>query len=152
MIQDRKRHSRHLFWLSRSLLMKRMLFVSLFWALFFGCSASPKIRNISELFPPRNIRVYLEDRGYKVVWDPSIDENHPGFGGYNLYYGTSSLSQMLVDDLPLPIVLDKTAHEYFLSDLSPATQYFLHIRSRNAKGDLSLPSLPEITISTTATF
>jgi len=132
--------------------MKRIALTSLFSALLFGCGASPKIRDISELFPPKNVRIYFEDRGYKVVWEPSIDESHPGFAGYSLYYGTSSLIQTSVDELPLPIVLDKFAHEYFLSDLNPTTQYFFHIRSRNARGDLSLPSLPEITISTTATF
>ncbi|MCG8606950.1 fibronectin type III domain-containing protein [bacterium] len=118
----------------------------------WGCSSSPKIRDITELFPPKHVRVYTEQGGYRVVWEPSIDESRPDFAGYNLYCTKQSAITIPTQDLPFPILLDKTKHEYKLTDLEPTTQYFLHIRSRNSRGDISLPSQPESTIQTTAAF
>jgi hypothetical protein len=120
--------------------------------LLWGCSSSPKIRDITELFPPKHVRVYSEQGGYRVLWEPSIDENHADFSGYNLYYTKQSVNEIPARELPFPILLDKTQHEYKLTGLDPTTQYFIHIRSRNSRGHISLPSQPEIAIQTTATF
>ena len=118
-----------------------------------GCAQSlPKVRDITELFPPKNARIYAENQAFRLVWDASIDQDHPDFMGYNIYYGPKSLVLASVEDLPTPIFVAKPQNDFLFTNLDSTEEYYIHIRSANKKGDISLPSLPELVINQSATF
>lgn len=121
----------------------------IFWTtiLAVACAASlPRVKDITELAPPLNVRMTQEEGLVKISWEPSPDESKPAFDGYNIYYAKKSLILASVKKLPVPVMVDKNQHEVILRDLDRASQYFVHVRSRNIKGDLSFPSLPELLI------
>ncbi|MFQ5864380.1 MAG: fibronectin type III domain-containing protein [bacterium] len=112
-----------------------------------GCASSlPRVKDITELAPPRNVQVVSENGVTKVSWDASSDESRPHFGGYNVYYSTKSLILVSIKQLPPPMFVNKNQHEVELQDLDSSTRYFVHVRSRDKNGDLSFPSLPEVVI------
>ena len=125
----------------------RMLLWSGILSLVVACAGSgPRVRDVTELAPPVNVR--LADgpsRPCNIVWQASPDEKRPDFAGYNIYISDNSLILAPVKNLPQPVLAGKI-HEYLYSaDVGDGAK-FVHVRSRNAKGDISLPSLPEIEI------
>lgn len=123
----------------------RILLWSGLLSLVVACAGSgPRVRDVTELAPPVNVR--LADGlslPYKIIWQASPDEGRPDFAGYNVYISAKSLILAPVKNLPQPVLAGKI-HEYSTDVGKGAT--FVHVRSRNAKGDISLPSLPEIEI------
>jgi hypothetical protein len=116
-------------------------------ALCSGCAASgPKVRDVTELAPPENVRLVIEPDRTMLVWDASYHEISPEFAGYNLYISDKSLILAPWQQLPVPVALDKQVYQYPLDDLEPEKQYFIHLRCRNQKGEISLPTLPEVVV------
>lgn len=121
--------------------------------LFFGCGSSlPHIRDVTELAPPLNVRMTRENSHIKISWDPSPDENQSQFDGYNIYYSKKSLILASVKALPRPLIVYRSQHDVILQDLNSASQYFVHVRSKDKDGNLSFPSLPELVIKSTFFF
>ena len=125
----------------------RILLWSGLLSLVAACAGSgPRVRDVTELAPPVNVR--LADGSSSpcnIVWQASPDEKRPDFAGYNIYISYNSLILAPVKNLPQPVLAGKI-HEYLYSADVGEGAKFVHVRSRNAKGDISLPSLPEIEI------
>ena len=102
----------------------------------------PKVKSALQLAPPQNVQQIKQSEEHKIIWEASSDEKKPGFAGYNVYFSNKSLIFTAIKNLPVPVELDKTVHECIPDDIDSLT--FLHVRSRNTRGEISLPSLPEI--------
>lgn len=109
-------------------------------------SAVPHIRDVTELAPPGNVSYTFVDESVKLSWQASPHESKVEFAGYNIYLAQKSLILTAMKELPAPVILDKQ-HEFVFTELEKGAKYFVHIRSRNEDGNLSLPSLPELTFS-----
>lgn len=113
----------------------------------WACAANrPPVRDVTELAPPTRVTYTVENGTVKIVWGASPDTGRAYFEGYNVYYAPRSLMLSAFDDLPTPILADKTQHGVQLTDLKPAVRYFIHVRSRDTSGRVSLPSLPELDV------
>jgi hypothetical protein len=113
-----------------------------------GCATQVRVLDITELTPPRNVTAVVLDDQVLIRWSPSLDEQRADFAGYNLYVSPASLLSTTLthdDRLPMPVVLGKV-HEAALDNLEPGRRYFVQVRSRLKKGQLSVASLPEVVI------
>ncbi len=82
-----------------------------------------------------------------MQWQPSPQEASADFAGYNVYISEYSLLFTPPSDLPPVILLGKEHRYLLLSGSQKSRAVFIHIRSRDQRGDISLPSLPEITLA-----
>ncbi|MFQ6114505.1 MAG: fibronectin type III domain-containing protein [bacterium] len=124
-----------------------ILFSKLAILLIVGCASSlPRVKDITELAPPRNVQAVSDQGIIRISWDASSDESKPHFDGYNIYCSNKSLILVSIKHLPPPVIVDKNQHQIELQDLDRSSRYFVHVRSRDKNGDLSFPSLPEVVI------
>lgn len=123
----------------------RILPVTMLLAVIFACAVSvQKVRDVTELAPPPDLRIVARSStSVRIVWQASPHEGRQDFAGYNVYFANRSLIFAPLKDLPEPVLLGKI-HEYEID--SRARPTFVHVRSRNTHGEISLPSLPEIEI------
>ncbi len=124
---------------------KKPLPVGLFVLLIFSvtcASSGPRLRSMTELAPPPDVTVVQRGQGATVAWQASRHESREVFFGYNVYLSSRSLIFAATRDLPQVATIPKGRYEYTVSTL-PAGRLFLHVRSVDTNGNLSLPSLPE---------
>lgn len=113
-----------------------------------GCFSHRQVIDITELTPPRKVVATVTSGEVVVRWEPSFDESRPDFAGYSVYVATRSLMNFSFaagEGLPLPREVGQV-HELVIGELIPGERYFIQIRSRLDNGQLSVASLPEVTI------
>ncbi|MFQ5602755.1 MAG: fibronectin type III domain-containing protein [bacterium] len=112
-----------------------------------NCAGSlPRVRDVTELAPPQKVQYEIQNRSVFLTWQASPHAANAHFAGYNIYIAKKSLILAPIKDLPRPIRLDKKETQYELKNLQRDAKYFIHLRSRNTKGEISLPSLPELVV------
>lgn len=130
--------------------LKRWVIISVilsFSFLLWYCAGQyPKVKDVIELSPPQKVKAFYLNNEVKIIWQPSYHENLSNFEGYNIYYSTRSLILSSIKNLPSPIMVNKAQHEVILHDLKESVPYYVHVRSRDKKGNISLPSLPELIV------
>lgn len=115
------------------------------------CSATvPQVADVIDLAPPQHVTVEKLDDSIRLTWRPSIHESAPTFQGYDIYIGEKSLVLAPLRTLPQPVQVAKGTHALILDASHLPAEAFIHLRSRDVKGHLSLPSLPEIVLKNTA--
>ncbi len=120
-----------------------------FFLLLHGCSTVvPNLRSVADLAPPRNVTYTLASDTLTISWHHGQPEQLHDLAGYSLYVAENSLIFAALADLPSPYRLDAEKTSYSIALDTLQTTYFVHLRSRSVKGDLSLPSLPELEIIT----
>ncbi|MFQ5652933.1 MAG: hypothetical protein ACE5IY_23645, partial [bacterium] len=113
----------------------------------FSCAPTlPKVKKVTELSPPFQVSTTIAGDSLIVRWQPSPHEPRPDFAGYNLYVSGKSLVFAAVAELPVPALVGKERHQLVLPT-PEGSPIFVHMRSRTKNGEISLPSLPELTIS-----
>ena len=116
-------------------------------ALFAGCSKHPRLLNYLELPPPENVTARFAGDSLIVQWSPiSVPaKSKAKLFWYRIYLSRKSLMFVPVGDLPAPAaVFPMNRRSVVLRRLPRGEEWFLHVRSSNEMGDLSLPSLPEV--------
>ncbi len=127
-------------------LSKNLFLVSLICVLTYCASTIQRVEDVIDLAPPRHVTYTIDGDELLLKWQASTDESKPDFQGYNIYISTKSLVFGFLSDLPEPLQLDKNIHQFKIDKEQAASPCFVHIRSRNTKGHLSHPSLPELVI------
>lgn len=129
-----------------AIISKNLFVVSLVCVLTYCASTIPRVQDVIDMAPPRQVTYILEGHELLLKWQASTDESKPDFQGYNIYISAKSLVFGFLSDLPEPLQLDKNVHQFKIDKEEVASPCFIHIRSRNTKGHLSYPSLPELVI------
>ncbi len=115
-------------------------------ALFFSCARSPRMLDYISLPPPERVQVRtLTDGGLEVSWKLPPDYLRARIKEYVVFIAGRSLIYDPIDRLPEPVrVVSKNENRCRIDNLPAEKELFIHVRSRNALGDMSLPSLPEV--------
>jgi len=106
----------------------------------------PRVLDVIELAPPSHVSYRVVGDSVIVQWQASIHEQEASFLGYAVYAARKSLILAPLQALPQPIAVDKQTHHLTLARSTLPRQAFIHVRSTNRRGHLSLPSLPELVI------
>ena len=118
-----------------------------FCLILYSCAANgPKVLDVTELAPPVRVQLDTDTDEYIIRWQPSYHQNDTDFTGYNIYISVKSLILAPVADLPVAVELGPDALSYVLEGGRDDNKLFVHVRSRNSKGHVSLPSLPEVIV------
>lgn len=127
--------------------MTRLEICILFWLSIVGCSSSiPHVNEVTELAPPLEAEWIIQNGKVRIQWRASPHEDRADFAGYNVYFSRKSLIFTAIKELPSPGILDKNQHQHILENLDETSPIFVHVRSRDSRGNVSLPSLPELKI------
>ena len=116
--------------------------------LFLGACASSglRVRRMTELAPPGRPVCVQDGAGVLFKWPASASEVSPDFAGYNVYVSRSSLILAPPDSMIPPVALGKT-HSFRLQPAEfGVSPLFVHIRTRDRNGAVSLPALPELSV------
>ena len=125
--------------------MKKWIFYILSVSLFSGCQPSPAIKDYLTLAPPENVSARVESDSLHIAWGTSRFQTQSDMRVL-IYASRQSLMYASMTELPRPIrVLPSAAKKTIRigkTELDP--KGFIHLRVQTGKGDLSLPSLPEL--------
>ncbi len=122
------------------------IWLTVFVSIVSCAGSAARLRKITELAPPVS-PVWSEKAGQVLLsWEKSPSESSPDFAGYNIYIAEYSLIFTSPKDLPLPVTLELQQKYLFSQSEQINKTTFVHIRSRDVDGGVSLPSLPEIII------
>jgi len=112
-----------------------------------GCSTHPKLLSYLELPPPEKVASRFVGDSLVVRWTPiTLPQKRQGKPfWYRVYLSRTSLMFVPVKKLPAPAAeVPGDCTRAVLRNLPGGKEWFLHVRSSSANGDLSLPSLPEV--------
>lgn len=109
-----------------------------------GCLPPPPLADYITQPPPDNVRAELASGRIAISWQAPATRNNPIIA-YQIYVAQKSLVYAAVRELPVPVAVVPAA-QTAVSLPHPGWhgEIFLHVRSLNQKGQLSLPSLPEL--------
>ena len=123
--------------------MKRIAIALVF--LFEACSPGPRLLDYISLPPPQRVRAQITPEGLLISWKLPPDYLLARIEQFNVYVSRKSLLYSPLRSLPEPAcTAKKNQTRCLIRELPPWEHYFIHVRSQNPRGDLSLPSLPEI--------
>lgn len=125
----------------------KSILVLLLLALFtlFSCSHPPKILDYIALPPPAHVKAELVSGRLVVQWELPAPYVLARIKQFNVYVSSKSLIYTPIKNLPRPLaIVPHHRNSCSITHFPPSRDLFIHVRSQNEKGDLSLPSLPEI--------
>ncbi|RMD98255.1 MAG: fibronectin type III domain-containing protein [Calditrichaeota bacterium] len=112
---------------------------------FFSCAHPPKVLDYIALPPPAHVQAELVSGQLKVQWELPAPYVLARIKQFNVYASSKSLIYTPIKNLPQPLaVVPNHQNSCSITHFPPGQDLFIHVRSQNEKGDLSLPSLPEI--------
>ena len=124
--------------------MKKWVFYILSVSFFSGCQPSPAIKDYLTLAPPENVSVRVESDSLHIAWRTSRLQTQSDMRVL-IYASRQSLMYASITELPHPIrVLPSAAKTIRIGKTELDPKGFIHLRVQTGKGDLSLPSLPEL--------
>ncbi len=111
----------------------------------YACASRPQLLDYISLPPPQEVSARLTAEGLVVSWELPPPYLLARIEQFNVYVSPKSLLYTPIEALPQPAcVADRKQTRCLIKDVDVARDLFIHVRSQNSKGDLSLPSLPEI--------
>lgn len=109
-----------------------------------GCLPPPPLADYITLPPPDNVRAELASGRIAISWQAPATRNNPIIA-YQIYVAQKSLVYSAMRELPAPVAVVPAARTAVsLPHPGWHGEIFLHVRSLSQRGQLSLPSLPEV--------
>lgn len=110
------------------------------------CARQPRMLDYISLPPPTEVRAEIIDRAVEISWQFS-GAGRPLIAAYNVYWSTKSLIYRPLAKLPLPAAVALPSRNHVTLPIpKDAASRFVHVRCVTRRGDMSLPSLPEVRI------
>ena len=111
----------------------------------WGCASKQRMLSFVTLPPPDGVRAEVVENHIKIYWRPPQLEPAVAISAYAVYLSSISLIYTAVSDLPEPVAKLATSQmNVQIPKPKDRQKLFLHMRSADKDGLLSLPSLPEI--------
>ena len=123
----------------------RLALLALGMSASFSCAHRPQMLDYIALPPPDHVSARITAEGLEVQWQLPPRYLQARIKQFNIYISPKSLIYVPIAKLPAPVAsASNDQNSILIRDFPRLPDLFIHVRSQNAKGDLSLPSLPEI--------
>lgn len=113
-----------------------------------ACASVPGLQDYTTLPPPDRVQAKIVDEQIEVSWMMPRLPGSRDISDFRVFISEHTLMYAAFDALPAPAqILPKRSRLTVFAIPDSAKTIFIHMRSSNGHGDLSLPSLPEIRLT-----
>lgn len=114
-------------------------------AMLIACTSAPRLQDYATLPPPDQVQAKLARAHIEISWDMPALPAASDISAFHVYLSERTLIYTPMAELPAPAqICSARVRRARIAAPTSATTVFIHVRSANKRGDLSLPSLPEI--------
>lgn len=104
--------------------MKQFIKIALLGIFFVGVSSVDAQTLFVSPYQVENVTATPSGSSVRLKWDEAMDQDYGIVVGYNIYYGTESVTAENGNDYPHEIPIYTQDTEYTIGNLSPGTYYF----------------------------